>query len=241
MKFTKGLYAYCIIDREFSPDPNYPLPDQTFSINYQNIAAVVSRLSESGWQPTKQNIMNHQKVITKIQEGFTVLPLRFGMVFKDREEIDALIEEKYSEIQLLLLKIRGRVELGLRLFWHHEAFVDDIGKRTIEDLKKEYLRASQDRYSAAIEVGKFVEEVVNRRREEYIKRIYEPLQAAADDALLNPITGEKMVFNAAFLVAENLTGHFDRTVEDFQTQYKDKLIFRYSGPWPPYNFVAVNW
>ena len=38
-----------------------------------------------------------------------------------------------------------------------------------------------------------------------------------------------------------LTGHFDRTVEDFQTQYKDKLIFRYSGPWPPYNFVAVNW
>jgi len=67
MKLTKGLYAYCIIDRESSTDNSSVLPDQTFLIQYHEIAALLSSVSESSWQPTKKNIMRHQKVIARMQ------------------------------------------------------------------------------------------------------------------------------------------------------------------------------
>lgn len=241
MKLSKGLYAYCIIDREYLDDDRLVQMDGIFPVQYQDISAIVSSTSESSLQPTKKNIMRHQNVVSRMQGSFTVAPLRFGMVFKDKEEVEKLLQDKYADIKKVLHKIRGRVEFGLRLFWHHDAFIEEIGTRKIEDLKKKYQSGNTDRYITAIELGRFIESLINQKREEYIKEIYDPLRDMADESLLNSIIGEKMVFNAAFLVKENLTQQFDDAVNRLQDQYKSKFLFKYSGPWPPYNFVVVEW
>lgn len=241
MKLTSGLYAYCIIARNCCDTGEPELPDGTFLVQHRDIAAVVERVSESKWQPTKDNIIRHQKIITTVQETLPILPLRFGMVFKDSEELARVLQDKYAEIQGLFAKVEGRVELSLRLFWHHNAFLEDIGNRKIEELKKQYQNANANHYIAAIEIGKQVESLVNQKREEYIREILEPLRGIADDSVLGPITGEKMVFNAAFLVKESLVDQFDEVVKNLHDQYQEKFLFRYSGPWPAYNFAAAKW
>ena len=69
-----------------------------------------------------------------MQESFTVLPLRFGMAFKDREEVVGLLGDKYEEIEGYLRKVKGRMELGLRLFWYHESFLE--GKLSVNQVEK---------------------------------------------------------------------------------------------------------
>jgi hypothetical protein len=48
-----------------------------------------------------------------------------------------------------------------------------------------------------------------------------------------------MIMNAAFLVARDKEGAFDAKVKAIGAKY-DNLTFRYTGPWPPYNFVNIR-
>lgn len=241
MKLLKGLYAFCFVKLEQEADCQTKLPSETFLVVYRDIAAVVSNVPKSSWQPTRKNIQKHQKIISQVQDIFELLPLRFGTVFKDSSEIKKILENNYQDMQSLFSKIRGRVELGLRVFWNHEAFLKEVGSRRIEKLKTEYKAKKKDRYMIALEAGKIIEAKVLQKRDEYIREIFKPLSALADDSVLNPVTGEKMVFNGAFLVKKQSIINFDKAVYDLINKYRDKFFFKYSGPWPPYNFVTVSW
>jgi hypothetical protein len=46
--------------------------------------------------------------------------------------------------------------------------------------------------------------------------------------------------NAAFLVARNKQEQFDQKVHEIGKRYEGKLNFKYTGPWPPYNFVTIR-
>jgi len=52
-----------------------------------------------------------------------------------------------------------------------------------------------------------------------------------------------MVLNAAFLVDEARQVEFDAAVERLDQEMGKRLIFKYVGPVPPYNFVniVVTW
>ena len=47
-------------------------------------------------------------------------------------------------------------------------------------------------------------------------------------------------YNAAFLVARDKASIFDQKVAEIAQRYEGKLSFRYTGPWPPYNFVTIR-
>ena len=49
-----------------------------------------------------------------------------------------------------------------------------------------------------------------------------------------------MILNAAFLVDRAQEQSFDERVKETSRKYEDVLSFKYSGPWPPYNFVNIK-
>ena len=48
-----------------------------------------------------------------------------------------------------------------------------------------------------------------------------------------------MIMNAAFLVQRDQEPAFDRRIKEIASHF-DKLTFKYTGPWPPYNFVNIR-
>jgi hypothetical protein len=48
-----------------------------------------------------------------------------------------------------------------------------------------------------------------------------------------------MIMNAAFLISRDQEGAFDVKVKTIASKF-DKLTFKYTGPWPPYNFVNIR-
>jgi hypothetical protein len=48
-----------------------------------------------------------------------------------------------------------------------------------------------------------------------------------------------MIMNAAFLVGRDREQAFDARVKEIGQRY-EKLTFKYTGPWPPYNFVNIR-
>src|SRR5215813_5771546 len=55
----------------------------------------------------------------------------------------------------------------------------------------------------------------------------------------NKPIGDKMIMNAAFLVSRDKEQGFDQRVKEIGARF-DKLTFKYTGPWPPYNFVNIR-
>ena len=55
----------------------------------------------------------------------------------------------------------------------------------------------------------------------------------------NKPIGDRMIMNAAFLVARATEEAFDARVKAIGSRY-EKLTFKYTGPWPPYNFVNIR-
>ena len=59
----------------------------------------------------------------------------------------------------------------------------------------------------------------------------------------NKIVSDRMVLNAAFLVDRAHGPEVDGAVRKLDEECNDRLMFKYVGPVPPYNFVniVVNW
>ena len=49
-----------------------------------------------------------------------------------------------------------------------------------------------------------------------------------------------MIMNAAFLIERDREAEFDQKVKEIASKYEGKLSFKYTGPWPPYNFVHIR-
>jgi hypothetical protein len=69
--------------------------------------------------------------------------------------------------------------------------------------------------------------------------IFEALRNVSVASRSNKPIGDRMIMNAAFLVARSLEQAFDARVKDIGQRY-DKLTFKFTGPWPPYNFVNIR-
>jgi hypothetical protein len=54
------------------------------------------------------------------------------------------------------------------------------------------------------------------------------------------VIGDRMIANAAFLVDRKREKEFDDVVREISRKYEDVLTFKYTGPWPPYNFVNIK-
>jgi hypothetical protein len=56
----------------------------------------------------------------------------------------------------------------------------------------------------------------------------------------NKPIGDKMILNAAFLIEKQREAEFEATVNRVAHSFGDRLNFKYTGPWPPYNFISIH-
>ena len=73
-----------------------------------------------------------------------------------------------------------------------------------------------------------------------MREIYETLRAICVASRDNKPIGDKMIMNAAFLLEREREAEFDAAVNRIAKKFGDRLNFKYTGPWPPYNFVNIR-
>lgn len=239
MEVQEGLYAYGVIDsgehRKFG--------NNAYTIPFQDLAMVVKNVPNQVWQLSQENIKHHQETVSTIMKECTILPMAFGVIIPRETEARKLLEEAYEDLKNSLATVRGRVELGLKVLWQKDAFIAEMERDYdhLRQLKAEIQAMPPEQaYHHTIRLGQMVETAVLEKRRMYEQLIYIPLTELAVDARLNNPIGERMVFNAAFLVEKSLEMQFDQRVNGLFEQYQHLFLFRYSGPWPPYNFVNLR-
>jgi hypothetical protein len=243
-----GIYVYCIIERaepqEFGTVGIGGRGDVVFTVHYRDLAAVVSQTPLMVYDPTRENALAHEKVNeVVIERGFTPVPMSFGTIFKTEGDMVEFLEDTYGAMREVLQKMKDKLEFGLKVNWDREEVLAEI-ERTNDDIRrlKEEIVNNQhaSTYFARMQLGRMVEQALADQSDAFVHAIYDHLRDSAIASRSNKPIGDKMIMNAAFLVERDKAPTFDEKVQEIAQRYDGKLSFRYTGPWPPYNFVTIR-
>jgi hypothetical protein len=241
----RGKYVYCIIEAsgalKFGPVGIGAQPAEVHTVNYKDIAAVVSDTPIEVHDPTRENVLAHERVNETVMREHTVIPMSFGTVFKTRDDIVELLRSAYDAFHDVLKKMEDKLEFGLKVLWDRDVMVKEIESQDedVRRLKHEISAQKGSTYFARMQYGRLVDAALQAHSEKYVAEIFEALRDVAVASRANKPIGDKMIMNAAFLVSRVKEQPFDQRVKEIGARF-DKLTFKYTGPWPPYNFVNIR-
>ena len=217
--------------------------EMVYTVNYQDIAAVVSNTSVYIFDPTRENALAHEHVIETVMKTYTIIPMSFGTVFRTDNDIREVLKSIYASLKDVLHQMSGKLEFGLKVNWDRDRIIEDI-KQEDEEIRKfhqEIIRKHlQSTYLARMQLGRMIDKALAERSISYVREIYEALRGVCVASRDNQPIGDKMIMNAAFLVERDREPEFDEAVNTIAKKYGQRLKFKYTGPWPPYNFVNIR-
>jgi hypothetical protein len=241
-----GKYVYCIIRNDRPRDfgqIGIGGGSRVYTVMHNDLAAVVSDTPIVLYDPTRENVLAHEFVNETVMREFTVIPMSFGTVFRSESDVGELLRSTYQAFSDVLEKMRGKIEFGLKVLWDREKVVANIEQENdeIRRLKDEITRnAASSTYFARMQLGRLVEAALEEMGNRYVGDIHEALKPMAVASRSNKPIGDRMILNAAFLVERPREKEFDDRVKEVSRRYEDLLTFKYTGPWPPYNFVNIK-
>jgi Gas vesicle synthesis protein GvpL/GvpF len=241
----RGKYVYCIVRADeplrFGSIGFGSPPGEVYTVLYQDIAAVVCDAPLEMLDATRENVLAHERVNEAVMKYQTVIPMSFGTVFKTRDDIVELLRGAHGAFQDVLSKMENKVEFGLKVLWDRDAMIRHLehDDEDIRRLKSEIAAQKGSTYFARVQYGRLVDGALQSRSEHYVNEIFSELREACVASRANKPIGDKMIMNAAFLVERDREAAFDARVKRLGAAY-DTLTFRYTGPWPPYNFVNIR-
>ncbi|MGD0389808.1 MAG: GvpL/GvpF family gas vesicle protein [Tepidisphaeraceae bacterium] len=234
-----GLYLYAIVDAAGPLAQITGIDDQPVrAVVRQSLAAVVSRVPACRLRPERRNLMAHQKVLASFGFGRGVLPLRFGVVLPDESKVQFILETHEADLLRQLTRVRGRVEMGLRVKWKEE----DVFKNVLE--LNPGLRQIRDRMpntrEAAIEIGRQVAQALERERQRQQTLLREVLDGGVVEFCFNVPKDDAQLLNAACLIPCDGAAQFESGVHRLGAMLDERYLIDLNGPWAPHNFILLN-
>lgn len=246
-----GKYMYCIVrsarTSQFTCLGIGERGDVVHAIPFMEIAAVVSDSPVFDYEESRRNMMAHTLVLEEVMQQFTILPVRFGTVAPSPEAIlEQVLKRRYGELISALEEMEGRIELGLKAFWYEEGIFKEIveGNPPIRRLRDGLMgRSAEETYYDRIRLGELIDSALWKKRDEDAEKILERLRPLVYKTRANKVITDKMVLNAAFLVERSREPELDKAIQQLDAEMGKRLMFKYVGPVPPYNFVniVVHW
>ena len=217
--------------------------EMVYAVPHGDIAAVVSRTAVFIFDPTRENALAHEHVIETVMKTHTIIPMSFGTVFRTDDDIREVLRSIYPSVKDVLQQMAGKVEFGLKVTWDREHIIEQL-QREDDEIHRFHLEITrkhlQSTYFARMQLGRMIDKALAERSAEYVREIYEALRAICVASRDNKPIGDKMIMNAAFLLEREREAEFDAAVNRIAKKFGDRLNFKYTGPWPPYNFVNIR-
>jgi hypothetical protein len=221
------IWVYGICDR-----PDLPLPRRRGlaqapldSVRADALLAVISRHVHPPSEPALDSLWVHERVVERLMAERAVLPMRFGSKVDDDEALTAVLEVRQRAFLAALDRVRGRVELGVRVLRSsaggNGSAMAAVPAATPPATGRDYL------------LGKLQE---GKRVDKTAAAIHDPLAALAVDSRRQPQRSADELLRASYLVERGGIARFRSAVDRLQTAHPGAAILC-TGPWPTYSFV----
>jgi len=268
-----GLYLYCVRENAQGPlltsTRGIDGKGEVFALPFRELEAVVSEVSleefaceeiqkkaqeDLSWIGEKA--LNHIRVIQEAMGedhiGLSLIPMKFGTIFKDRARLEEILEKDYFKIREILERIRGKQEWSVKVYLRDRKAFEEKTKEKNEAIKEKEKEISSLPEGIAYFMEETLKEIISKEVDKelnfIVAHIYEKFKKHAVDSVRCKILGrelmgriEPMVLNAAYLLREGKIEDFKKEIEELNEMIPGQgLYIEYSGPWPAYNFTGYE-
>jgi len=242
-----GKYMYCLIrcaePQQFSTLGIGERGDAVYTVGAMGLAAVVSDSPKVAYDSSRRNLMAHTLVLEEVMQSHTILPVRFDTVAPSAAAIqEQVLTRRFHELDRRFNEMDSHVEMGIKAFWYEDVIFAEV---VAENLPIRRLRDSlvgtqaEKTYYERIRLGELIEQAMWKKREEDSTRIIDRLRPLIHKIEINKVVSDRMVLNTAFLIEREREPDFDQAVQQLDAEMSKRMMFKYVGPVPPYNFVNI--
>ena len=207
------------------------------------VAAAVSACTRQRIRPERAHLAAHNEVLKKLMENGTVLPMVFGTVADGDDALRRMLRRNQKEFIRELNRVRGKVEMGLRVIWDvpniFEYFVDthDELREARDRLAGRGREPSQD---DKIELGRLFDRMLGEERDTQFEKLDGVLSDACHEIKRMPPKDVNEVVCLSCLVGRDDQEAFEDAVFRAANLFDNNYSFDMNGPWAPHNFVEMN-
>lgn len=234
-----GKYIYGIINSENKKSfGNIGVGNgEIYSVQFEDVGAVVSDVFEN-CKIGMEEVKIHDEALRKIMKLQAVIPMSFGIVVKDEEEIRNILKRARMKLKKTLEKVDNKLQINVKISWDNDVLASILNENV--EIRKLTLKAKENAdQSMRIELGRKVKSALDEKKKEYMPEIISVLKRLSYDSEENKIPDEDTLMNAAFLVEKNREHEVYDKLDELEKKYSHKLKFLAVGPLPPYNFTKL--
>jgi hypothetical protein len=160
-------------------------------------------------------------------ERATVLPVRFGTIFRDAEQLREVVAAHHDALLQSLQRVENAVEMSVRVTW---------ASGPLAEWPEPCERPTTGR---AYMLQRLQEEKDERRFESWAREVvgylHERLAESATDTTWRLVRSPSPALAVAYLVPRSLMAAFMQQVKQL-ADTQQELRLTATGPWPPHNF-----
>ncbi|MFI6350704.1 GvpL/GvpF family gas vesicle protein [Streptomyces sp. NPDC050560] len=190
-----------------------------------------------GLRAKRRDVAAHQAVLERLMTDGAVLPMRFGLVGPDDEQVAAALEENSENYRRRLTELDGCLEFSLKVSRDEDDLLREILRDSTEIRElNEATRDNPGAHGDRVRLGELISREVERRREQEAREITGRLAPAA----LKTAAGQPLqdtLVNVSFLVGRDGAAAFSEAVHQEAERHSEAYTIRLNGPLPPYSFV----
>jgi len=199
----------------------------------------------------KSWVRTHQSVLDAAGEQLgVVIPLGFDTILEPRDDAtspDQVVRDwlklDYARLREVMRKIEGKNEYVVQVSYEPGLIVKQISEQSeeIQKIKEEMTAKSPGTaYMYRQKLERVVKMETERLADEWFSDLYGRIKKHTDDIVIEKTrklnNGKMMLLNLSCLVAREKVDYLGKELEEINNMGGFSIHF--SGPWPPYSFVA---
>ncbi|MFF8847907.1 GvpL/GvpF family gas vesicle protein [Streptomyces sp. NPDC015127] len=211
-------------------------PAHLRTVTARNLAAVVSE-APPGLRAKRRDVLAHQNVIERLMDDGATLPMRFGLLGPDDDQVAAVLEQEQTGYSERLAELDGHVEFHLKVSRDEDDLLREIMTQSDEIRRlNERTRIDPSAHQERVALGEMVSDAVTARRQSEAEELVALLEpAAARTARGEPAAS--VFLTMSFLVKDDEAAAFSRLVREEAERRGTAYRLTLTGPLPPYSFV----
>lgn len=211
-----------------------PAPLRT--VRTGSLTAVVSDAPD-GLRAKRRDVQAHQRVLEVLMGDGATLPMRFGLLAPDDEQVASALDAEGDHYRARLDELDGRVEYHLKVARDEDDLLREIV--THSDQVRELRERTRDQPGAhdeRVALGELISHEVSARSSAEAEELTQRLAPAATRLSAGEPSSTHFL-SVSFLVPEDEVETFVQAVGRESDQRGDAYTFTLTGPLPPYSFV----
>lgn len=188
------------------------------------LAAVVSDRPAVPLRVHESALWTHERVVEELMGERAVLPMRFGSTVPDDAAVRHLLLTRQEELSAGLRRVKGAVELGVRVAWQSDGEPNDDLTPAAPGPGAAYLLERSRSHRRARVLAEQLDSSLAQLSRTRVQRL---------------LRSPTLPVNAAYLVDQTNVDAFRGRIATLETDVDDAQIVC-TGPWPPYSFTGAQ-